>query len=651
VKTLSVHTIEAINVPEGMTADIATKICEVTVRGTKRQIALITEANLRILVDLSVPQEGEGLYEAQIVVDDAFLEEKFGTLTYKAKLDEFRPYGVLITDYIADAILASNRNYKYKSYEDLLGKYCEASYSRERAYINGIIDTGYETRYRDFLELLKNKKDVKMLDFYENEDFKSFTSEVYNSLGYSYATHPDFAQSYSQTVMACDQVVHSVLNFNGVIDYVAPSTPTVLNYFYHSNPLDYDYMLVNPFMYTTELPVIPEGAKYIRVNFNDIVDSAYKVDHEVAKMECALLRFDDGEPVPKELMNFYRPDRSLPSGVGIDPLDGSLTATGGYGPSGVWISDYIEIPEGAKITEFACIAYRLYAYYAFYDENKQFISSKPAHGDDVPDDCIVMNYERYNDAFGTSYSSADLDSFVPHKVTLTHYDYNDSERKNPLFQKEVTIIGLHTYTGGTLFAGQNIFDLFQKDSIRQIGLYLNGSEGIGKAMDLADELNYEPQSFTTEGIHTMTKAVEVFIPIFELIAIVLCVGVIFILVNFSSRMIKDKMHEIGILKALGTQNGTIATVFGLQVLLIAIFTCVLATLGYYYFIDLANDVLIGSLKNLTERVVLDLDFLTFQKSIARDNCILVFVLAFMALIAPMIKIKVIKPVKIIKSKD
>ena len=72
VKTLSVYTIEAINVPEGMAADIATKICEVTVRGTKRQIALITETNLRILVDLSVPQEGEGLYEAQIVVDDAF---------------------------------------------------------------------------------------------------------------------------------------------------------------------------------------------------------------------------------------------------------------------------------------------------------------------------------------------------------------------------------------------------------------------------------------------------------------------------------------------------------------------------------------------------------------------------------------------------
>ncbi len=588
-----------------------------------------------------------------IVVDDAFLEEKFDTLTYEAKLDEFRPYGVLITDYIADAILMSNTRYKYQSYEDLLGKYYEQGYNRERAYINGIIDTGYEERYQDFLAAFKDKKDLNLADFYENEDFQNFTSEVYDNLGYCYTTNPNFAQSYSNSVMEADQVTHYLLNFNGVADYTAQVYPTVWNYYYHTNPEDYESMLTNPFMYTTELPVIPEGAKYIRVNFNDIVDgSYYKVDHEVAKMECALLRFDDDEPISKELMNFQKPQAGAASGLGIDPLDGSLTDTGSYGPSGVWISDYIEIPEGAKITEFACIAYRLYAFYAFYDENKQFISSKPAHGDDVPDDCIVMNYERYNDTFGTSYSSADLDKFVPHKVTLAQYDYDDSERKNPLFQKEVTIIGLHTYTAATFFAGQNVFELFKKDSIREIGLYLNGADGIGNVMDVAGDLNYQPQSFSVEGIHTMTKAVEVFIPIFELIAIILCVGVIFILINFSSRMIKDKMHEIGILKALGTQNGTIATVFGLQVVLIAIFACVLATLGYYYFIDLANDVLIESLQRLApERVVLDLNFLTFQKDIARDNCILVFILAIFALIPSMIKVKVIKPVKIIKTKD
>ena len=150
----------------------------------------------------------------------------------------------------------------------------------------------------------------------------------------------------------------------------------------------------------------------------------------------------------------------------------------------------------------------------------------------------------------------------------------------------------------------------------------------------------------------MTKAVDMFIPIFELIAIVLCVGVIFILVNFSTKMINSKMHEIGILKALGTKNGAIGMVFGLQVALIAVITCILSVTGYYYIVGFANRVLIESLQRLApSSVVLDLDFLVFQPDIAMANCILTCALAVISLIIPMVKIKTIKPVRIIKARD
>ncbi|MBO5931127.1 MAG: hypothetical protein J6Q70_02700, partial [Clostridia bacterium] len=261
---------------------------------------------------------------------------------------------------------------------------------------------------------------------------------------------------------------------------------------------------------------------------------------------------------------------------------------------------------------------------------------------------------KYNEIFGTNYSTLNYDTFVPHKVMLSHYGYEDEEHSSPLFQKEVTILALHTAASscGTIYASPSVYELFKKDAVREIALYMDGVDGIGNTMELMEDLNYTPHSLAIEGIHTMTRAVDVFIPIFELIAIVLCVGVVFILISFSSRMIKDKMHEIGILKALGTQNGTVGTVFGLQVVLIALLTCILSVAGYYYFIDLANDVLIESLKRLARgHIVLDLDFLIFQKGIAIQNCVLVVVLAIVALIPPMIRVKVIKPVKIIKTKD
>ena len=266
-----------------------------------------------------------------------------------------------------------------------------------------------------------------------------------------------------------------------------------------------------------------------------------------------------------------------------------------------------------------------------------------------------MCLDEYNQIFGTSYSLATANTFVPHTVKVTSYHYYDVDNKEPLYTMELKIVNLHSYNDTLIFSEENAEEykkIIGDSNTFYSALYLDGSDGLGELFDTLDELNYEHQSFTIEGIHTMTKAVDVFIPIFELIAIVLCVGVIFILINFSSRMIKDKMHEIGILKALGTQNGTVATVFGLQVVLIAVLTCVLSVVGYYYFIGFANDVLIESLKRLApSHVVLDLNFLTFQKNIARNNCILVFVLSLISLVPSMIKVKVIKPVKIIKTKD
>jgi ABC-type antimicrobial peptide transport system permease subunit len=206
--------------------------------------------------------------------------------------------------------------------------------------------------------------------------------------------------------------------------------------------------------------------------------------------------------------------------------------------------------------------------------------------------------------------------------------------------------------GGTMIVGDALWDLFAKDFSYTTGLLLEVDENIDKVIDTATDMNFMQHVSIAEGIYTMTTAVDVFVPIFELVAIFLCIGVVFILMSFSSKMIKGKMHEIGIMKALGAKNKAIGVIFGLQVALIALLTCILATAGYYVFIDLANEVLVESMMRFNPSgVVLDLDFLTFQPKIAVENCILVGILALISLVLPMIKIKAIKPVKIIKAKD
>ena len=444
-----------------------------------------------------------------IVVDEAFLKDKFGDITYLAQVENPDPYGLIITDYVADCILANNRNYFGKTYEDILGNYLPAGWSYDSVKINAVIATNYQTEYKQLFDRLIGGQLYSVDELYEDKDFLNFTNTVYDSLGFSFSLTPDFAEN-----------VHKNRAFFS------------------------SYKIV----------------------FNDVLEYDSKTSPYIS-----------------------------------------------------FCGNVLSIPKQLKGNE------------------------------------VSMSINAYNKLFGTSYEISNAHLFEPHPIKLTSYRYYDIENKNPLYTMDLQIVNLHGYSD--LF----VFSDSESEEYKKIvgdantfysALYLDGLEGVGNLFETIDELNYEHQSFTIEGIHTMTKAVDVFIPIFELIAIVLCVGVVFILISFSSRMIKDKMHEIGILKALGTQNGTVGTVFGLQVVLIALLTCILSVAGYYYFIDLANDVLIESLKRLARgHIVLDLDFLTFQKGIAIQNCVLVVVLAIVALIPSMIKVKVIKPVKIIKTKD
>lgn len=293
---------------------------------------------------------------------------------------------------------------------------------------------------------------------------------------------------------------------------------------------------------------------------------------------------------------------------------------------------------------------------AYYHSSGPQIRRDNIFGLELADNEVLMNMERYNELFGTEYTASNIDEFVPHTVNLKHYKHFAVNEGEELFSMDVKIGGLFVQgknnMGGTFVAGDAVYEAFAKDYFYTTGLLFEGNENIDTCFEVAESLGMVQMVAVIEGIHSMTRAVDVFVPIFELISIFLYIGVIFILMNFASKMIGDKMHEIGILKALGTKNSTIGIVFGLQVGLIALLTCGLSTLGYYLFIDVANDILIESVRRIAPGWTMpDLQFLTFKPIIALMNCLLIFALAFVSLILPMIKIKAIKPVKIIKAKE
>ena len=136
-----------------------------------------------------------------------YIQETYGTLVtseeYLTKIygkdgelvvlagDIHDTYGVIITDYVADAILLY-RPTIYSSYEEIIGSYTNTSLKTNYAQISAIIDTGYKEKYNSLMEEFRqattmiNPK-VKLKEIYNSELFLNFYNEVKGYLGISYS--------------------------------------------------------------------------------------------------------------------------------------------------------------------------------------------------------------------------------------------------------------------------------------------------------------------------------------------------------------------------------------------------------------------------------------------------------------------------------
>lgn len=439
-----------------------------------------------------------------ILVDENMIINTYGKLEYVALNENIEPYGIYISDYVADCILLANPLYSKKGYDDILGyvKVSNANYTR--AYVNGIINTNYKERYASLFNKFKPGVTVNYTDLIEDEGFIDFSSEVYSLLGFNMTFNPNFKEDF------------------------------------------------------------------IQANFLTLVAASK--------------------------LNFDGTDYSQTSGNGF--LD-----------------------------------YRLQTKYQLEDNQ------------------IVLSLNAYNKIFDTEWTTSTMKDFVPHKTRLKFYRFYDYQNSNALMDTEVEIVGLASlaYIG---YVADNIKQQVSSAQHMDYGLAFSGVENISKAIQISEDLFYEQNLIVVTSINTMTDIVNVFSPIFRLIAIVLFVAVVFVFTSFSIKMIKAKMHDIGVLKALGSKNRTIVAIFGLQLLLVAICTCVMTGLGYLLFSNVTNNLLITSLSQLASgRAFHDLAFVSFEWSMLTISCIIIFVLAFISLLLPMFRIRKIKPVKIIKTKE
>lgn len=130
------------------------------------------------------------------------------------KTDEhYKPYGVAITDYIADSIIANNvmkdplyifdtSTGRQKTIEELYAQIIgERTVAREKSYINAIIDTNYEQEHSDVKDYLSGlTSESNLEDVRTNPLYLEFVTDVTERYNIAYSFEENYYEAFTDYI-------------------------------------------------------------------------------------------------------------------------------------------------------------------------------------------------------------------------------------------------------------------------------------------------------------------------------------------------------------------------------------------------------------------------------------------------------------------
>ena len=241
------------------------------------------------------------------------------------------------------------------------------------------------------------------------------------------------------------------------------------------------------------------------------------------------------------------------------------------------------------------------------------------------------------------------EGFKPFEIDIDFYRPYDKNRVDKFFTKHFKVSGCDQ--GRPAMNPADISEIMAKE-ILPFELYFDDTSSIKTLNFTAEKLGYLPESAFIMALGTMTEAVGVFSNFFNLIFITICVGTLILIITYCLKVIKDRVYEIGVLKALGCRTKDLISVFLVQILTITLTILLMYNVFSVAFIGLANDILVESLKVLAKhRFIMNLTFIISNPLYMLFNSLLIAGLILVSVILSIIKLRNIKPINIIKAKE
>lgn len=278
---------------------------------------------------------------------------------------------------------------------------------------------------------------------------------------------------------------------------------------------------------------------------------------------------------------------------------------------------------------------------SFYTENNH----AAVLNETLSDNDIILSYTLYSYIYEKNYNQNNTHDFKPHKIVITKYE--DPDRKERIiYQKEYNVIALGDQTQVSL---NNYRELLQLSKFTY-GLYFDNMEDRDLIYQVSEEEGLFIRTLDTGVVPVINTILELFRGFCYLIICLLFVVIIGQIVFYGINCIKKNIYEIGVLKALGAKSFDIGRIFVTQIAILGIAVIITSILGIIVSSIFSNMLLVSAFEDFMTITIFKLKIITSSPKIISLDLSLVFVLSIVSSIIPLIYLRTIKPLNILKGK-
>ena len=262
------------------------------------------------------------------------------------------------------------------------------------------------------------------------------------------------------------------------------------------------------------------------------------------------------------------------------------------------------------------------------------------------EDEISLTYDTYNSLFGTECSSYDKSQFKEEYVTLQFNGISQNEIVN----KRVKVVGL----SGSLYNGisRELLKQLVDPQIFKVGEYIIGVEDPSNIINSVEEYNMYIINSRINVAKLAVKVVAIFSDLFTMVALILVVSIIVLIIINAVNTLNKNIYNIGVSRSMGAHMNELGFIYSLQMIVFGLLVIIFSLALDYFATGFSNSIL----KNTIPKVIVvpglnEITFVRFNPAITAFTTLLVVILTIISIIIPIMAIKKMNPVSIIKKKN